>query len=232
MINLSQAENQIHFATNFQDLVSTPFREAMNAICWTRSLTGDFAEIVNKVVLNENMAVLDEEELHELLLSEQGQLAREMLLNDLKLLRAHGASPILNVIRCYERDDAYPFFPTDVYSFHVDRSPVPTDTFLCTYYGESSEILPNSQARQKVLVPEIRDELKKIYHGADEGFESFLTEHFFDLHYLAKPMASPVSLGIGHLWRLAIDHPESQVLPCVHRAPEEKNGQKRLLMIC
>jgi hypothetical protein len=232
MINLSQAENQIHFVPNFQDLVSTPFREAMNAICWTRSLTGDFAEIVNKVVLNENMAVLDEEELHELLLSEQGQLAREMLLNDLELLKAHGASPTLNVIRCYERDDAYPFFPTDVYSFHVDRSPVPTDTFLCTYYGESSEILPNSQARQKVLVPEIRDELKKLYHGADEGFESFLTEHFFDLHYLAKPMASPVSLGIGHLWRLAIDHPESQVLPCVHRAPEEKNGQKRLLMIC
>ena len=24
-----------------------------------------------------------------------------------------------------ERDDSYPFFPTDVYSFHVDRSPVP-----------------------------------------------------------------------------------------------------------
>jgi hypothetical protein len=232
MIKLSQAENQIHRVTNFQDLVSTPFQGAMNAICWNRKLSGDFSEIVKKVVLNENMAVLDEAGLHELQLSEQGQLAREILLNDLKLLKAHGASPILNIIRCYERDDAYPFFPTDVYSFHVDRSSVPTDTFLCTYYGESSEILPNAQARQKVLVPEIRDELKKLYRGADAGFESFLTEHFFDLHYLAKPIASPVSLGIGHLWRLAIDHPESQVLPCVHRAPKEKNGQNRLLMIC
>jgi len=232
MINLSHAEHQIHYVTNFQDLVSTPFHGAMNAVCWTRKLTGDFLEIVNKVALNENIAVLDEEELRELQLGEQGQLAREMLLNDLKLLKAHGASPILNVIKCYERDDACLFFPTDVYSFHVDRSPVPTDTFLCTYYGEPSEILPNAQARQKVLVPEIRDELRKLYRGTDEGFETFISEHFFDLHYLATPAAHPISLGVGNLWRLAVDHPGSEVPPCVHRAPEEKNGQTRLLMIC
>ncbi len=226
------AEQQIHFVTHFQDLVSTPFHGVMNAICWTRSLTGDFAEIVEKVALHENIAVLEEDDLRALPLREQGQLAREILLHDLSLLKAHGASPTLNVIRCYDRDDANPFFPTDVYSFHIDRSPVPTDTFLCTYDGAPSEILPNAQALQKVLVPEIRAELKKLYHGADEDFEAFLSEHFFDLHYLAKPAAMPVSLGIGHLWRLAIDHPLSKVPPCVHRAPDEKNGQKRLLMIC
>ena len=114
----------------------------------------------------------------------------------------------------------------------MDRSPVPTDTFLCTYYGESSELLPNSQGEQKVLVPEIRDELKKIYRGAEDEFESFLSEHFFDLHYRAKPTANPISAGLGHLWRLAVDHPESKVLPCVHRAPMEKSGEYRLLMIC
>lgn len=232
MIDLSHTENQIQYVTNFQDLVSTPFHGEINAICWTRKLIGDFSEIANKVELNRNITALDEDELFELQLSEHGKLAREFLLNDLKVLEAHGASPILNLIKCYERDDTCPFFPTDVYSFHVDRSPVPIDTFLCTYYGESSEILPNSQAKQKVLVPKIRDELKKIYRGADEGFESFLSEHFFDLHYLPKPEAHPISLGLGHLWRLAVDHPESQVLPCLHRAPKEKNGQNRLLMIC
>jgi hypothetical protein len=232
MIHFSAADHQIHTVTNFNDLVSRPFTGLINAICWTRELTGDFSEIVQQVVLTENMVVLEEDDLLNLLLSEQGQLARDVLLNDLKLLKAHGASPTLNVIRCYDRDDDSPFFPTDVYSFHVDRSPVPTDTFLCTYHGAPSEILPNAQARQKVLVPEIRAELKKLYGGADEGFESFLSEHFFDLHYQAKPDAAPISQGLGHLWRLAIDHPESNVPPCVHRAPEEKNGEKRLLMIC
>jgi hypothetical protein len=232
MIDLSHAENQIQCVTNFKDLVSMPFQGGINANCWTRELIGDFSEIVKQVELNGNIAELDQEELRELELSEQGQLAREILLNDLKLLKAHGASPILNLIKYYERDDAYPLFPTDVYSFHVDRSPIPTDTFLCTYHGESSEILPNSQANQKVLVPEIRDELKKLYGGADEGFESFLKECFFDLHYQPKPKAHTINLGTGHLWRLAVDHPESQVLPCIHRAPKEKRGQNRLLMIC
>ncbi|HEY4109559.1 hypothetical protein [Puia sp.] len=232
MADLSQAEHQIHYVTNFQDLISTPFRGVINAICWTRELIGDFSEIVKKVELNGNMAVIEQEELCELQLSEQGQLARKILLNDMRALKAHGASPILNVINRYDQDDTYPFFPTDVYSFHVDRSPIPTDTFLCTYYGEPSEILPNSQGKKKVLIPEIRDQLKKLYHGTEDGFESFLSEHFFDLHYQAEPAARLISLGLGHLWRLAVDHPESQVPPCLHRAPKERSGQKRLLLIC
>jgi hypothetical protein len=232
MVDLPQAENQLRYVMNFQDLISTPFSGVINAICWTRELMGDFSEIVKKVGQNGNITVIEQEELCELQLSEQGQLAREILLNDLKALKAHGASPIFNVINYYDQDDTYPFFQTDVYSFHVDRSPIPVDTYLCTYYGEPSEILPNSQGKKKVLIPEIRDELKKLYHGADEGFESFLSEHFFDLHYQAEPDARLISLGLGNLWRLAVDHPESQVPPCLHRAPKEKSGQSRLLLIC
>ena len=231
MIELSTIEHQIQYVKSFQDLVSTPFQGAINAVCWSRNLTGDFSEFVEKIELKENIAEIDEDELFELQLSVQGQLAREILLNDLKLLKLHGASPTLNLIKYYERDNAYPFFPTDVYSFHVDSSPIPTNTFLCTYFGESSEILPNENAEQKVLVPEIRAELKKLYGGADEGFEEFLSEHFFDLHYHTKPEARPVNLGVGHLWKLALNHPESKVLPCIHRAPKE-NRQKRLLLIC
>lgn len=232
MKDLSPEPNKIHCVTNFQELVSTLFYEEVNALCWTRKLTGDFAEIVNKIKLNRNIEVLEPEKLLALELSEQGQLAREILFNDLELLTAYGASPTLNLIKYYERDDAQAFFPTDVYSFHVDHSPVPTDTFLCTYYGEPSEILPNVQAEQKVLVPEIREELKKLYGGREDGFEAFLTEHFFELHYQPKQETQPLSLGIGNLWKLAVNHPQSKVLPCIHRAPKEKTGETRLLMIC
>lgn len=224
--------DQIKFVNNFQDLISTPFHDETNAISWSRKLVGDFSEIVNSIDLNENIAVLNQDDLLELQLSEQGQLARTILLEDMKLLKAHGASPILNVIKYYERDETHSFFPTDVYSFHVDRSPIPTDTFLCTYYGEPSEIVPNSESEQKVLIPEIRNELKKLHHGTDEEFESFLGEHFFDLHYQAKAGSNLIGLGQGNLWRLAVDYPGSPVLPCIHRAPKEKLGEKRLLMIC
>lgn len=230
MTDLSQ--NQIQYVANFADLVSKPFLGAQNAACFTRKLTGNFAEIIQQIEGTENIVVLDPEELLELQLSEQGQLAREILLNDFELLKAWGASPTLNLIKWYERDETYPFFSTDVYSFHVDRSPIATDTFLCTYYGESSEILPNAQAEQKILIPEIRAELKKLHQGSDEDFKHFLSEQFFDLHYRAKPDARPISLGIGNLWRLAVDSPESKSLPCIHRAPTEKNGEPRLLMIC
>jgi hypothetical protein len=232
MLDRSLSKNQIYYVTNFQDLVSSPFHGEINAICWSRKLSGDFSEIVKKIKLNENISVIEQEELLDLRLSEQGELAREILLSDFRLLKDHGASPTLNVISTYDKDDSNPFFPTDVYSFHVDRSPVPTDTFLCTYYGEPSELLPNSQGIQKILIPEIRDELRKQFPGADEDFESFLSEHFFDLHYQAKPDAHPVSLGVGHLWRLAVDYTGSEVLPCIHRAPMEKPGQNRLLLIC
>lgn len=223
---------QTYHTTTFQDLVSSPFKGITNAICWKREPIGDFKEIVDKIALNGNITVVSPHQLLALKLSEQGQLAREVILSDWKLLEAHGASPVLNIIKNYDRDDDFPFFPTDVYSFHVDRSPIATDTFLCTYYGAPSEILPNDQCVQKVLVPEIRAELKKLYDGPEDGFEEFLTEYFFDLHYQPKPGAQPISLGVGNLWRLAVEHPESQVLPCVHRAPMEMPGELRLVMIC
>ena len=232
MNDLFDAEKGLYRVSDFQELVSTPFYGEVNAAGWMRTLAGDFAEIVEKIELNGNITAVEEEELRALQLSEEGQIAREIILNDWKLLSDYGALPALNVISYYEEDESYPFFPTDVYSFHVDRSPVALDTFLCTYYGDASEILPNSQGEKKVLIPEIREELRKLYGGGEMGFESFLEEHFFDLHYQAKPGAGIVNLGVGNLWRLACDHPGSEVLPCLHRAPREQSGKKRLLMIC
>lgn len=232
MKNTFSDNKQVKVVSTFSELVNSPFQGTMNAICWSRNLVGDFQEIVAKLELKENMTEISVDDLLALQLSEKGNLAREILLSDIQLLTDFGASPSLNLLKCYERDDELDFISTDVYSYHVDRSPIATDTFLCTYHGAASDILPNDQVEQKISIPEIREKLKELHEGSEAEFEAFLEEYFFDLHYQPKPNAIPINLGIGHLWRLAVDHPTQQVLPCVHRAPIEKDGEYRLLLIC
>ena len=217
---------------DFSELVRTNFKGAMNAICWQRDLPGDFQEIMAKLELDENITEISTADLDALQLTDQGKVARKIILNDLQLLTDFGASPSLNLLKCYERDDELDFISTDVYSFHVDRSLIATDTFLCTYFGAASDILPNDQVEQKILIPEIRAKLQHLHDGPEAEFESFLAEYYFDLHYQPKTDAQPINLGTGHLWRLAVDHPTQQALPCVHRAPIENVGEYRLLLIC
>ncbi|MBF7091291.1 DUF1826 domain-containing protein [Flavobacterium sp. ALJ2] len=232
MSNSFSDSKQIKMISIFSELVQTDFKGEMNALCWYRNLEGDFNEIVTKLPIKENITEVYPEDLIALQLSEKGNIARETILNDLQLLADYGASPSLNLLKCYERDAEFDFISTDVYSFHVDRSPIATDTFLCTYHGAASDIISNSQAEQKILIPEIRAKLKELHNGPEEEFENFLEENYFDLHYQLHPDAKPINLGLGHLWRLAVDHPKQQVLPCIHRAPIENEGEYRLLLIC
>lgn len=224
--------SQIGLVSSFSELVNTDFSGEKNALCWFRNLDGDFQEIVRQLQLKENITAVHPKDLLALELSKKGQLAQEIILNDLQLLTAFGASPSLNLLKCYERDDEFDFISTDVYSFHVDHSPIATDTFLCTYHGMASDIIPNAQAEQKILIPEIRKKLQGLYQDTAGGFEDFLKENYFDLHYQAQHQSTPINLGLGHLWRLAVDHPQQKALPCIHRAPIENEGEYRLLLIC
>ena len=226
------ANTQISVVSSFTELVDSSFTGNINAMCWSRNLMGDFQEIVAKLKLKENITEISTHDLLALQLSENGKLARQIILEDIQQLTNFGASPSLNLLKNYDRDEELDFIATDVYSYHVDRSPVATDTFLCTYFGPASDILPNHQVKQKIYIPEIRAKLKALYDGAENGFENFLEEYFFDLHYEAQADALPINLGTGHLWKLAVDHPTQQVLPCVHRAPVENEGEYRLLLIC
>ncbi|MFW1829236.1 DUF1826 domain-containing protein [Acinetobacter sp. ULE_I092] len=207
--------NQVRVVTTFSELINTTFQGEINAICWNRDLLGNFKEIVSKLELKENITEVSTEDLLALQLSEKGILARDIILRDIQLLTDFGASPSLNLLKHYEQDQDLDFISTDVYSFHVDRSPIETDTFLCTYHGTASDIISNDQVEQKILIPEIREKLKALHDGPEAEFETFLQEYFFDLHYQPKPDSEPVNLGSGHLWRLAVDHPTQQVLPCV-----------------
>ena len=179
---------QISVVSSFSELVNSKFQGKMNALCWHRDLVGDFKEIVAKLELKENITEVSIEDLLALQLSEQGNLARDVLLSDIQLLTDFGASPSLNLLKCYERDDELDFISTDVYSFHIDRSPIETDTFLCTYHGAASDIVPNDQVEQKILIPKIREQLKELHDGPETEFETFLEEYFFDLHFSLNRM--------------------------------------------
>ncbi len=225
-------QNSIQRVTNFNDLVHTPLEDNINVVCWERELNGDFYEIIQQCVTDENITVVEPELLRSINLSAEGQLARNIILNDFQLLSDYGAAPTLNIIKQYDRDAPDTILSTDVYSFHIDRSPIPVDTFLCTYYGATTEILPNAQSIQKILIPEIRQQLKNNFNGFDADFENYLAEHFYDLHFTALPGAQPIQIPLGNICRLAVDHPDIQTLPCVHRAPIENRGEYRLLLIC
>lgn len=218
---------------SFAELVSTPFADGVNALCWPRALTGDFEEIVAKLGTIEEITTLDDEDLLALDLSPAGRAAREVLLDDLRLLREHGLAPSLDCIPGYPRDDESGPVPTDVYSFHADSANTVADTYLCSYTESCSEGLRSEDAVRCADLPGTRAELLRQYGGADdEAFRVYLNENFYDLHYVARPDAHPYSFGLGNLWRIATDHPGCPVPPCVHRAPATVPGRPpRLLLI-
>ena len=224
---------RINWVPSFHELVTTPFENGVNALCWARTLPGDFSEVVSQLGGNGGITTLDEERLEGLTLSAAGRVAVGILLEDQRLLREQGLSPILDCIQSYPREEEPGAVRTDVYSFHADSATEEADTWLCTYHGPSSEGLRNEEAQRWVDVPETRAELLKEYGGEDDGdFLEYLNENCYDLHYAPAPQAQPFSFGHGNLWRIAVDYPGSPVPPCIHRAPETLPGQPpRLLLI-
>ena len=223
----------IKYVGSFEELVSTRFAGQVNALCWRRQLPGDYGEIVRKLQVERGITTIEEEDLNALSLSPEGQVAREILLQDQAMLLEYGLLPVLDCINGYVNHDQDGPMSTHVQSFHVDSATVEADTYLCTYYGLSSEGLSNGGARRRADDPETRAELLKLYGGEDDGgFQEFLNENFFDLHYTPLPQARPWSFGIGNLWRITCEYPGSPVPPCIHRAPDTVPGQPpRLLLI-
>jgi hypothetical protein len=226
--------SRIKQVAGFPELVATPFADGVNALCWQRTLAGDFAEVVAQLgSSDEPIEVLEETKLRNLTASPAGRAAVEVLLSDLQRLRDLGRDPVLNCIRGYPRDEEPGPVRTDVFSFHADSAPIEADTWLCTYHGPASEGLRNEEAIRRVEIPETRAELLKLYGGADdESFKEFLKENCYDLHYAPVPGAQPYSFGVGNVWRIAVDWPGNPVPPCVHRAPGTGPGDPpRLLLI-
>jgi hypothetical protein len=225
---------------SFDELMNRPLAGGINALCWPRTLDGDFGEVARLLAYppmdasSEGVRVIAPEHLAALELSRAGRAAADHMLDDLRRLDALGHEPVLNCITRYPSDTRGFAVATDVMSFHADRSPVEVDTWLCTYHGKSSEGLDNDDAVRRVDSPAIRAALLKDYGGQDDdGFAEFLREGSFDLHYAAIAGAEPFAFGVAHLWRIAVAWPGCPVPPCIHRAPPTVDGDTpRLLLIC
>jgi hypothetical protein len=218
---------------SFDELVSTPFADGINAFCWERALQGDFGEVVESLAVGKGITTLEDSQLKALSVSEAGRAAIDILLEDQRLLRALNLEPVLDCINGYIRDENSSPILTDVYSFHVDSATDVADTYLCTYHGPPSEGLRNDDAERRVDILETRAELLKQFGGGDDDdFRRYLNENCYDLHYAPIPPARPFSFGVGNLWRIATEYPGSPVPPCIHRAPETlPEHPPRLLLI-
>lgn len=211
----------IKLVSSFEELVGTAFGGEINALCWRRKLSGNFGEVLQALAAGEGITTLEDDDLEGLCLSEEGRLAVDVMLEDLRRLREHGLEPVLDCVNGYLRDAEPGPVPTDVFSFHADSATVEADTYLCTYHGSASEGLRNDEAIRRVDVPETRAALLELYGGReDEGFLEFLSENCFDLHYAMLEGARPFEFGVGNFWRIAVAYPGSPVPPCIHRAPE------------
>lgn len=230
--NFPSRHPRIRQVGSFAELVGTPFADGVNALCWPRTLTGDFDAVLAQIESGEGLETLDATRLRSLSLGGAARAAVAAMLADLELLETHGLAPVLNCIHGYPRDEDSGPVATDVFSFHADSAPVEADTWLCTYFGPASEGLRNEDALRRVDLPETRAELLRLFGGADDdAFREWLNENCYDLHYAPRAGAEPFGFGLGNLWRIATDWPGSPVPPCVHRAPATRPGERRLLLI-
>jgi len=218
---------------SFAELVTTPFYGAVNALCWPRTLAGDYAEIAAVVGPLDEITTLEEDDLLSLRLSPAGKIARAQLISDLRLLRDASLEPSLDLIPAYPREPEPGPVPIDVYDWHADSANTLADTFLCSYTVAASEGVANEDVVRRIDIPETRAELLKLHGGPDDSsFANWCRERCYDLHYEALSGARPFSFGFGNMWRIATQCPGSPVPPSIHRAPSTPAGQApRLLLI-
>ena len=165
---------RVRLVGSMEELLETPWQGGVNALCLQRTLVGDFAEVAALLDVEEGITPLESSDLDQLPLSDAGRQAVQHMLADAEMLTERGLAPELNCVNGFFRDATSATVRTDVSSFHVDSATSPMDTYLCTYYGASSEGLPNEFATQKVKLPHIRQKLLEEFGGSEgPAFERY-----------------------------------------------------------
>src|SRR6185295_12809852 len=89
---------RIKVVHSLHELLKNPFAGGVNALCWQRTLSGNFSEVVEHLGGSAGIINLDESRLKSLPVSAAGRAAIDLLLDDQRLLRAHDLDPVLNCI--------------------------------------------------------------------------------------------------------------------------------------
>ena len=71
---------RIKVVGSFEELVATRFQNGINALCWARTLDGDFRQVVERLGTGEGITTLDDSRLRSLRLSDAGRAAADILL--------------------------------------------------------------------------------------------------------------------------------------------------------
>ena len=110
------SHSRIKTVGSLHELVSTPFADGINALCWPRVLPGDFREVVEALPAGEGIVPVHENQLAGLTLSKAGKVARDILVADLANLRTYDLQPELDCVHGSERQEPEGLFHTDVHS--------------------------------------------------------------------------------------------------------------------
>jgi len=73
--NLPLEYRRVKRVKSFRELVTTPFADGVNALCWERTLPGDFGEVMEQLGGNEGITALDEAQLLALPVGAAGRAA-------------------------------------------------------------------------------------------------------------------------------------------------------------
>src|SRR5204863_8882410 len=108
--------------SGFHELVTTPFADGVNALCWPRTLPGDFGEVVRCLAVGAGITTVEDSQLVDLLLSAAGRVAVGILLEDQRHLREHGLDPVLDCINGYVNSEKVGPVRTDVCFLHAESA--------------------------------------------------------------------------------------------------------------
>lgn len=223
---------------SFDALVGAAFGGGVNAYVCARDVDGDFDGLAARCAAADadfdvdGLTTLSPAALRACAASSAQARAAEAVCSDWERLAALGKDPTLNVIARYPHDTRGLPIAVDVHSFHADRAPIETDTWLCTYAGAPSEGLDNDAATAILDDDAVRAAVRAAAGDVDDdAFAAFVVDHSFDLHHRVHDPAGVFSFGQRALWKIAVQWPGAPVPPCLHRAPLP-DGALRLLLIC